>query len=191
MVTTPVLPLITIAATIFFYISPSSTPPNSARGTELSREAPRPSVSAEPDAAKADSQAAPPASTQSARAILTRGALAGVVGWLLVGAVAASLNTVDRANRGVYRELGTRLASLEMEHKSAVHARETRATKPMPARSQRAPTSEEAEPKPRVTQAPATDVEAESAPRTTQAGPDVYDEIARHIVDLSRELKSP
>jgi hypothetical protein len=34
-------------------------------------------------------------------------------------------------------------------------------------------------------------VEAESAPRATQAGPDVYDEIARHIVDLSRELKSP
>lgn len=165
-VTAPALPLLAIGTMVIIYVSPTPTPPPSARrppdqarvaadqSEAVKPGAERP-VSAVPEAAKSGVEAAPPASVPSGRAVIARGVLAGALGWLVLGVVAAFLGTVDRANRGVYRALVTRLDSLEIERKSAEQAQvASRAT------------------------------DADALARRTS-----FEEVDRHVEDLSRDLR--
>ena len=99
MLTAPALPLFAVGTAIIVYVNPSPV----ALDREPAGDAPK--VPA-------------PAPKVSGPAALARGLAVGLVGWLVLGLVAASLGSVDRANRGVYHALNARLSMLDIERQS-------------------------------------------------------------------------
>jgi hypothetical protein len=155
------------------YVSPIAAPPSAAPAPPA-----EPAQPAAPAAVAPAAPAAPPG-----RVVLARGLLAGAVGWLALGIVAAYLSSVERANRSVYRALRTRMESLDIESKGTGPEPSTITTPPQVARTPTVPAAETTREGDVRDTKPSREGDVRDA-ETARAG----EEVRRHLDDLRKEL---